>query len=204
MDTDYSSDDATSPTNAAREVAARNETSDQFIDRMIREGASPQAAEQAAVAHSEFEEKQLLPGELLPGWTARRWQEMTFVMLGCFLAELIGVVLTAPAFHPTETNTHGMLWGVLFLATSLPIMLLMVGARMAMTAKMVREIRHGYTTLRWLAGNPTEVRDSRGRVIPPDDKRLTSSAKYMHSLILIGSVCAVVSPAIWILRLVIH
>ena len=121
-----------------------------------------------------------------------------------FLAELIGVVLTAPAFHPTEPNAHPTLWGILFFATFLPIIVLMVGSRLACTAKAGKEFRQGYTTLRWLTTDPAEVRDSRGRVIPRGDRRLTSSARYMHTFILIGAACAILSPAIWALRLAIQ
>ena len=171
---------------------------------MIDEGASPEAAPQAAAAHFEFEAKRMPPGELLPGWTAQRWQALNFVMLGCFLAVLISVLFTAPAFHPTESETQGKLWGILFLATFFPVLLLMAGSGFAVNAKSGKEIRNGYTTLRWLTLSTTEVRDSRGEIIAAGDRRLTSSAKYMRAFILIGSACAGLSPAIWILRLVIR
>lgn len=99
---------------------------------------------------------------------------------------------------------QGKLWGILFLATFLPIVLLMVGSGVAVGAKAGKETRSGYATLRWLKEHTTEVRDSHGKTIPPGDRRLTSSAQYMRAFILIGSACAVLSPAIWILRLVIR
>jgi hypothetical protein len=188
----------------AGQVGAHHETSDQFIQRMIDEGASPEAAKLAAAGHLEPEPKRLRPGELLPGWTARRWQQLMFVMLGAFLAVLISVLFTAPAFHPKEPETQTQLWSTLFLATFFPVLLLMFGCAMAMLVKEVKELRTGYTTLRWLGQNPTEVRDSHGNMIPLGDKRLTGSTKYMHAFILIGSACACVSPLIWILRLVLQ
>jgi len=127
-----------------------------------------------------------------------------FVMLGCFFAVLISVCFTAPAFHPGEPATEGKLSGVLVLATLLLIIVLMVSSRFAGVAKADKEMRLGYTTLRWLGGNSIEVRDSRGKVIPLGDKRLTTSAKNKHALILIGSACAVLSLAIWIFRLAIQ
>jgi hypothetical protein len=204
MSPDHARDDAPLPTDQAGQVGAQYERSAQFIARMVDEGGSPEAAAQAAAAHFEFEEKRMPPGKLLPGWTAQRWQATNFFTLGCFLAVLISVLFTAPAFHPTESATQGRLWGILFLATFLPIVLLMVGSGVAVRAKAGKELRNGYTTLRWLSENTTEVRDARGMTIPPGDRRLTSSAKYMRAFILIGSACAVLSPAIWMLRLVIR
>ena len=204
MSPEHGSDDATPTTNAAGRVGGRSETSDQFIERMIDEGASPEAARQAAAGHFEFDMDRVQPGELLPGWTAQRWQATTFVMLGCFLAVLISVFFTAPAFHPTEPAAESRLWGPLFLATFFPILVLMFGSQFAMTAKAGKESSNGYTTLRWLTRSPIEIRDSRGRLIPPGDKRLTRSAKSMHAFIMIGSACAVLSPLIWILRLVVQ
>jgi hypothetical protein len=204
MDPDYTSYRGTSPTNPVGQVGAQYETFDQFVDRMIDEGASPEAAKQAAAAHFEFEATRSPRGEFLPGWTARRWQETMFVGLGGFLAVLISVLFTAPAFHPTEPESQAKLWGTLFLITFFPFLALMVGSGMAMLAKEVKEMRNGYTTLRWVSPNQIEIRDSHGKPITSGDKRLTSSAKYMHAFLLIGSACAVLSPVIWIVRLVIQ
>jgi hypothetical protein len=202
MSPKYGNDDAAPPANAAGQVGGRSETSDQFIERMIDEGASPEAAKQAAAGHFELDMYRVQPGELLPGWTAQRWQAATFVMLGCFLAVLISVFFTAPAFHPTEPATEARLWAPIFLATFFPIIVLMFSSGIAGVAKAGKESSNGYTTLRWLTRSPIEIRDSRGRLILPGDKRLTSSAKYMHAFIMIGSACAVISPLLWILRLV--
>lgn len=203
MDADDDNGDAGLSPNAARLGGVRDETHDQFVKRMIDEGASPEAAIQAAAGHFQFDKKPLRPGQLLPGWTARRWQEIAFVLLGCFLAELVGVLITAPAFHPDESATGMKLFGPLFLATFLPIVVLMVGSQYAVGSKSAKEQLNGYTTLRWLTANSAQVRDSRGAVIPPGDKRLASSARYMHAFSLVGAACVVVSPVIWIVRLVI-
>jgi hypothetical protein len=203
MDAKYGNDDAGLSPNAASLGGALDETHDEFVKRMIGEGASPEAAIQAAAGHFQFDKKPLRPGQLLPGWTARRWQEIAFVLLGCFLAELVGVLITAPAFHPDESASEVKLLGPLFLATFLPIIVLMVCSQYAVGIKSAKEQFNGYTTLRWLTANPVEVRDSRGGVIPSGDKRLASSARYMHAFSLVGAACVVVSPLIWILRLVI-
>ena len=204
MSLDRGGDDATSVTDAAGRLGAQREAPDQFIERMISEGASPEAAALAAEGHFEFTAKRLGPGELLPGWTARRWQQVMFIMLGGFLAVVISGLLTAPAFHPTESETQANLWVTLFAATFFPILVLMFGSAFALLAKEAKEIRNDYTTLRWLSRTPTQVLDSHGNPILPGDKRLTESAKYVHAFIFIGSACAVVSPIIWILRLVIR
>jgi hypothetical protein len=201
---DQGSDDATSATDANGRPEAQHEPADQFIARTISEGASPEAAKMAADGHFEFEAKRLPPGKLLQGWTARRWQQVMFIMLGGFLAVLISVLFTAPAFHPTESETQANLWVTLFAATFFPILVLMFGSAFAMLAREAKEIRNDYTTLRWLGRTPTQVLDSHGNPIRPGDKRLNASAKYMHAFIFIGSACAVVSPIIWILRLVIR
>jgi hypothetical protein len=203
MDAQYGNDDAGLQPNRASLGGAHDETHDEFETRMIDEGASPEAAMQAAAGHFQFDKKPLPPGQLLPGWTARRWQEIAFVLLGCFLAELVGVILVAPAFHPNEPASEVKLLGPLFLATFLPIIVLMVGSQYAVGIKSAKEQRDRYTTLRWLTANPVEVRDSRGGVIPPGDKRLASSARYMHAFSVVGAACVVVSPLIWIVRLVI-
>jgi hypothetical protein len=165
---------------------------------------TPEDATEDATPADEQPGSRMPVGELLPGWTAQRWQAFNSVMLGCFLAVLLSVVFTAPAFHPTASEAQGKLWTVLFLATFFPVLLLMAVSRFAVDAKTGKEMRNGYTTLRWLAVSTLEVRDSRGLPIAPGDRRLTSSAKYMHAFILIGSACAVLSPAIWVLRLVIQ
>jgi len=199
----YRTDDATSP-NAPAKAADSSQAHAEFTARMIEEGASPEAAERAAAGHFEFEATRLRPGQLLSGWTAQRWQTVNFVMLGCFLAVLLSVVLTAPAFHPQESPAEGKLWSVVFVATFFPILVLMIVSRFTGVAKTGKELRQGYTTLRWLGTDTTEVRDSRGNVIPRGDKRLSTSARHMHAFIIVGSACAIVSPAIWIVRLAIH
>ena len=127
-----------------------------------------------------------------------------FIMLGGFLAVLISALFTAPAFHPNESRSQAHLWITLFSATFFPTLVLMFGSGFAMLAKESKEIRNDYTTLRWLGRSPTKILDSYGNPIHPGDKRLTSSGKYVHPFIFIGSACAVVSPVIWILRVVIR
>jgi hypothetical protein len=182
----------------------KDEDANQFVRHMMDEGASPDAARQAAVGFFKLESERVPQGQLLPGWPALRWQQAMFVMLGAFLAVLVSVLFTAPAFHPTESASESQLWVTLFLVTFFPVLLLMFVFGLAMFVKVTREIRGGYTTLRWLTENPAEVRDMHGGVIPAGDKRLTSSARYMHSFILVGSACAIVSPAVWLLRVVIN
>jgi hypothetical protein len=179
------------------------ESRDQFVARMIAEGVSSDAAEQAAVGFVEHEGARIPPGHLLRGWSAQRWESAMFILLGCFLAELVGVVLTAPAFHPTESQTGGAHWGVVFLATFLPIIVLMTFCRIATVVKAARESLNGYTTLRWNSRSGAKVRDSHGEVIPLDDRRLKASAKRIRIVALVGSACVIISPTIWILRLLV-
>lgn len=184
--------------------AGQDEAFDEFVARMVDEGASPSAAQAAAHAHSTLEAHRMRPGTLLPGPTARWWQHAMFVMLGFFLAVLISVVFTAPAFHPTETDAQARNWSVLFLVTLFPVLALFIASGTGMYVKAIREGKKGYTTLRGLDAGQLEIRDARGNAIPPGDKRLSASAKFMHAFGVIGSACAVISPLIWVVRLMIQ
>jgi hypothetical protein len=63
---------ASALTTAAMTQRRRRKTFDQFVNRMIDGGASPEVAKQAATAHFELEAKRLRPGQFLPGLTAQR------------------------------------------------------------------------------------------------------------------------------------
>jgi hypothetical protein len=175
-----------------------------FVSRMIDKGASPDNARIAAAAHFSDEALRVGPGALLPGPSARRWQEVMFASLGGFLAVLVSVLFTAPAFHPSESADQSKGWSVIFFATFFPCLAAMFASSIAMALKSSKEIRSGYTTLRWLDPDIAEVRDSRGRPIPADDKRLLKSAKNIHTFGVIGTACVVLSPVFWILSLIIR
>jgi hypothetical protein len=95
------------------------ENADEFMARVLDEGASNEAAKQATAARVALSTTRMPPGRLLPGPTARWWQHAVFVMLG-------------------------------------------------------------------------------------GDPRLAGSAKFMHAFSIIAGACALASPLIWTLRLVIQ
>lgn len=141
-------------------------------------------------------------GQLVPGPTTWFWQHALIAVLGAFLAVLASVPVTAPAFHPEETAAAGRTWGVVFLLTFFPVLLAGCAAVWAMINTARREVAQGYTTDRSTAAN-IEVRDRRGQVIPPGDRRLSRARRRVTAFIAFGSVCSATAPLLWLVRLLV-
>ncbi|KHL02428.1 hypothetical protein [Sinomonas humi] len=145
-------------------------------------------------------------GRLLPGLSAQAWNNLFFAMFGMFLAGLLSLLFFAPAFHPDEAPALMTFEGVFFAATTFPAIVVGAVAGYAGYFKMKKELHRGYTTVRWsgTGTGTTEVRDSHGRVIPEGDRRLKTSATLINAFCVIGSICAAISPFLWVLSVVIR
>lgn len=143
---------------------------------------------------------QLPVGQLVPGSTVWFWQRVVIVSFGAFLSVLAAVPFTAPAFHSSESNAEAKAWGIVFVSTFFPILVIGFGAYWAMRKTSLREIAQGYTTDRSTLAH-VEVRDRRGQVIPPGDRRLSVARRTVATFLILGTACSAVAPLLWLARL---
>lgn len=136
---------------------------------------------------------QLPVGQLVPGPTVWFWQRVMIVSFGAFLTALASVPFTAPAFQPSESTAEVKVWGVVFVSTFFPILVIGFGAYWAMGRTLLREIAQGYTTDRSTLTH-FEVRDRRGQVIPPGDRRLSVARRMVATFIILGTACSAAAP----------
>ncbi|MGN8049724.1 hypothetical protein ACTJKO_08520 [Curtobacterium sp. 22159] len=135
----------------------------------------------------------------MPGPTVWFWQRVVIALFGAFLSVLASVPFTAPAFHPSEPKAEANTWGIVFLVTFFPILAAGFGAAWAMFRTARRELAQGYTTDRSTVTH-FEVRDRRGQVIPPDDRRLSRARRSVTAFLVFGPVCSAVAPLLWLAR----
>lgn len=134
---------------------------------------------------------------MLPGHTARWWQQAMLLAVGLTFALIAGVFLTAPAFHAHESHAEAGLAIAILLALIIVPPFAYV-ARYRAQLKYRKERQAGYSTIR--SARNVEIRDSQGNVIPTGDKRLTASTNIWRALALMGTACAILAPLIWVIR----